>query len=125
MCQTNENPDSMAEMRREMEGGDCEFLRHKSKLLLRSTGFGSRRTRGREANIHSHLGEGFALDWEIHKNHSKLWGVCLTSITDDYGLCFILTYKGPNTVVLRMQMRLMLWAMDLYHQGAAYLVSPD
>ena len=75
MCQPNDDPDSMAEMRRETEGGDCEFLRHKYKLLLRSTGFGSRRTRGREASLRSHLGEGFALDWEIHKNLSPSYGV--------------------------------------------------
>ena len=46
LCQPNDDPNSMAAMRREMEGGDCEFLRQKSKLILRSTGFGSRRTRG-------------------------------------------------------------------------------
>ena len=92
MCQPNDNPDSMAAMRREMEGGDCEFLRHKFKLLLQSTGAGYRRTCGREANSRSHLGECFALDWAINKNCSKLWGVCFTSITDCYGLCFILTY---------------------------------
>ena len=87
----------MSEMRREMEGGNCEFLRHKSKLLLQSTGFGSRRTCGIEANINYHIGEGFALDWAIQKNRSKLLGVCFTSITDCYGLCFVLTYEGPNT----------------------------
>ena len=115
----------MAEMRREMEGGDCEFLRHKSKFLLWSTGFGYRITRGREASLHSRLGEGFALDWVINNNCSMLWGFCFTSITDFYGLCFILTYKGPNPVVLRMQMRPMLWSMYLYHRCAAYLVSRD
>ena len=55
----------MAAMRREMEGGNCEFLRHKKKLLLQFNGFGSRRTRSREANLHSHLEEEFALDWEF------------------------------------------------------------
>ena len=34
LCQPNDDPNSMAAMRREMEGGDCEFLRHKSNLLL-------------------------------------------------------------------------------------------
>ena len=47
LCQPNDDPDSMAAMRREMEGGDCEFLRHKSKFLFQSTGFGSCRNRGR------------------------------------------------------------------------------
>ena len=46
----------MAEMRHEMEGCDCKFLRYKYKLLLRYPLFGSRRTRGIEANIRSRLG---------------------------------------------------------------------
>ena len=124
LFQLNDDPYSVAAIRREMEGGVCEFLRHKSKFLLQSTAFGYRRTCSREDNLHSHLGEGFTLDLEIYKNCSKLWGVRSNSITDRYGLFFILTYKGPNTVVLQMQMRLMLWAMDLYHRGAAYFVSP-
>ena len=112
-------------MRRDMEGGNCEFLRQKYKLLLQSTGFGSSRTRDRESNLHSHLEYGFALDWAINKNRSNLWGVRFTSITDFYRLCFILIYEGPNLVILRMQMRLMIWKIDLYHRGASYLVSPD
>ena len=31
LCHPNDDPDSMAEMRRDMEGGDCEFLRHTFK----------------------------------------------------------------------------------------------
>ena len=108
-----------------MEGGNCEFLRHKYKLLLQSTEFGSIRTSDRESNLHSHLGYGFALDWEINKNPSKLWRVCFTSIIDCYGLCFMLIYEGPNLVVLRMQMHLMIWKIDLYHRRSSYLVSPD
>ena len=62
LCQPADDPDSLAAMQREMDGGDCEFLKAESKLLLKSTGFGSRKTRGREADLHSHLGEGFSLD---------------------------------------------------------------
>ena len=108
-----------------MEDDSCDFLRHKYKLILQYTGFGSHRTRGRESNIHYHLWEGFALDWAIHNNCSKLWGFCFTSTTDYYGLRFILTYEGPDSVFLRMHIRLILWVMDLYHRGAAYLISPD
>ena len=108
-----------------MDGGDCEFLRPQSKLLLRTTGFGSRKTRGREQNLHSHLGEGFCLDWAINRNRAKLWGIRFTAITDCYGLRFILSYDGPNPVILRLQMRLMLWSMDLHHRVAKFLLSPD
>ena len=34
LCQPNDEVDSMAAMRREMEGDDCEFLRHKSNFFL-------------------------------------------------------------------------------------------
>ena len=125
LCQPNDDPESLAAMRREMEGGECEFLKPGSKLLLKSTGFGSRKARGRESTLHSHLGEGFCLDWAINRNRSKLYGTRFSAITDCYALRFILTYDGPNPVILRMQMRFMLWAMDLYHRVARFLATPD
>ena len=62
LCQPNDDDASLAAMTRKMAGGDCNCLHPKSKLLLRTTGFGSRKTRGREQNLHLHLGEEFALD---------------------------------------------------------------
>ena len=96
-------------MKREMAGGECEFLKENSKSLLRTTGFGSRKTRGRESSLHSHLGEDFILDWSINMQRAKLQGVRFTAIIDCYALMFILSYDGPNTVILRLQMRLMLF----------------
>ena len=84
--------------------------------MLKSTDFGSQRARGREADLHSHLGEGFSLDWAINYNRAKLWSVRFAATTDCYALRFILSYDGPNPVILRLQMILMVfWAMDLYH----------
>ena len=60
LCQPNDDAESVAAMRREMECGESKFLKPKSKLLLRTTGFGSRRARGRESSLHSHLGEGLS-----------------------------------------------------------------
>ena len=101
ICQpSSDDPASMAEMHREMEGGDCEFLLPKSTLCLRSTGFGSRTTRGRKSSLHSHLEEAFALDWAIHRHRAKLWGVRYTALTDCFALRFILTYDGSNPVLL-------------------------
>jgi hypothetical protein len=51
--------------------------------------------------------------------------VRFSAITDCYALPFILSYDGPNPVILRLQMRLMLWAMDLYHRSGKYLFRPD
>ena len=126
LCQPDsDHPASMEAMRREMEGGDCEFLLPNTTLRLRSTGFGSRRTRGREDSLHSHLGEAFALDWAIHKCRAKIWGTRFTALTDCFALRFILSYDGPNPVLLRLQMRFQLWAMDLYHRSGFLMVSPD
>ena len=108
LCQPTDDPESLAAMNRKIAGGKCEFLLPKSKLQLRSTGFGSRASRGREANLHSHLGKGFALDWAINKNRAKLRGVRFTALTDCFALRFILTYAGTNPALLRLQMRFML-----------------
>ena len=106
VCQPNsDDPLSMAAIHREMEGGDYEFFLPKSTLRLHSIGFGSRTTRcRRESSFHSHLGEAFALDWAIHKNWAKLWGVRFTSLTYCYALRFILSYNGPNLGFLQLQM---------------------
>ena len=106
-----------------MEGGDCEFLLPNSNLKLQTSSFGSRAARGRESSLHSHLGEGFALNWAINKNRGKLYGVRFTSLTDCYALRFILTYNGPNAVILRLQMRLMMWAMDLHHRPGTEMIA--
>ena len=118
LCQPNDDPASIAAMKREMAGGDYEFLKKDSKARLRSCGLGSRMARGREPCLHSHLQEGFGLDWSANSNRDKLYARRFTGITDCYALRFILSYEGPNPVILRLQMRLMLWAMDLYHSNA-------
>ena len=55
LFQTADAAASMAAMRREMEGGNCEFLKPNSNLMLKSIGFGSRRKKGREVDLHSGL----------------------------------------------------------------------
>ena len=126
LCQPDsDHAPSLAAMEREMNGAECEFLLPKVDLRLRTTGFGSRRSRGRERCLHSHLGEAMALDWGIHKNRPKLWGIRFTGLTDCYALRFILTYDGPNPVILRIQMRFQLWAMDLYHRAGTSMITPD
>jgi len=50
ICQPNrDDAPSMAAMRDKMADGECQFLLPKSKLRLRSTGFGSRTTSCRES----------------------------------------------------------------------------
>ena len=116
LFQTNNYLASLATMDRELAGGPRELTLPKYELKIISTGFGSCAFHGREENLHSRLGEGFALDWAIHKNCAKIWGVRFTSLTDFYASSFILSYGGTNVVILHLQMRLMLWYMDIYHR---------
>ena len=44
-----------------------------------------------------------------------------TWITDCYAVKFIMSYDGPNPVILRLQMRFMCWAMTIVHRKAAHL----
>ena len=46
-------------------------------------------------------------------------------ITDCYALRFIMTYDGPNPVILRLQMRFMMWGMDIQHRPDKHLVDAD
>ena len=62
LCQPEDDPDSLAAMQREMEGGECDFLKAGLKFCLESTGFGSRRIQGGEKDLCSYLGEDFGLD---------------------------------------------------------------
>ena len=51
-------------MRCEMAGGPCEFLRDgEESPQFRPIAFSSKRTKGYEKRLHSHLGKGFAGDW--------------------------------------------------------------
>ena len=117
ICQLDSDyPASMASMHREMWGGDCKFLLPESTLRLCSTGFVSRTTHGRESSFHSHLRGAFTLDWAIHKCRAKPWGVRFTALPDYFALWFILSYNGPNPVLLWLQMRFQPCPMDLYHR---------
>ena len=124
MFQPSDNPGFLSTMQREVEGGNCEFLLPKFKFELRPSEFGSCACRGKESNLHSHLGGAFALDWVIQKSCAKLWGVRFTSLTDCHAIRVILTYDGSNPVLLRLQMSFMLCAMDIYHPPGV-LMRPD
>ena len=102
--QPADEEESLATMDHEMKGGPCEFMSKNTKLKLGPVAFGSRKTRGNEARLHSHLGEGYAGDWAINKCRHLCGGMCFTWGTE----CFvILTYDGNNPALLRLQMRFM------------------
>jgi hypothetical protein len=92
-----------------------------SGAMLRPVAFGSRRCRGNEVHLHSHLGEGFAGDWAINKNRHYLFGKQFVWVTDCYAIRFILSYDGNNPAILRLQMRLMCWDVTIVHWNDSYL----
>ncbi|KAL7504453.1 hypothetical protein ACHAXN_002097, partial [Cyclotella atomus] len=128
-CQPDSHPLSIAAMEREMAGGACEFLTNAKDVgappRLRPISMGSRRNKGYKLRLHSHLGEAFALDWAINCSRLYCWGFRFTNIGDCYSLKFIMTYKGVNPVILRVQMRLSLWPVDIVHRTCDFNVDSD
>ena len=93
--------------------------------MVRPVAFGGRRCRGNEVRLHSHLGECFAGNWAINKNRHLLFGQRFAWVTDCYAACFILSYDGNNPAVLRLQMRLMCWDIDIVHRNDTHLTDAD
>lgn len=119
-CQPDSDPVSLAAMKREIDGGECEFLKNAKDIgappRLRPICMGSRKNKGYELRLHSHLGEAFALDYSINCCRLYCWGFRFTNIGDCYSLKFLMTYEGNNPVILRIQQRLLLWAVDIVHR---------
>ena len=128
-CQPDDDPISLAAMLREAEGGACEFLTNSKDVgappRLRPICMGSRRNRGYEVRLHSHFGESFTVDWALGQCHLQCWGSRFTNISDCYSMKFVLTYEGNNSVILRLQMRLMLWPIDIVHRTRDFNVDSD
>lgn len=67
---------SMLVMRREMAGGQCEFLKDPPAGVitpdmphLKPVCFGSLKFKGYERKLYSYLGKGFDGDWGLRKFH--------------------------------------------------------
>ena len=54
-----------------------------------------------------------------------LFGTRFVWVADCYAIRFILSYDGNNPAVLRLQMRLMCWDMDIVHRNDIYLAGAD
>jgi hypothetical protein len=94
-------------------------------VVLHPVAFGCRCTRGNKTRLHSHLGKRFSGDWAINKNRHMFFGQCFTWVTDCYAIKFILSYDGRNPSILRLQMRLMCWDMDIEHRNNIFLMDAD
>jgi hypothetical protein len=117
VCQPATDEASEAAMKAYHSGSDFSFMTKALSTMVRPIAFG-----GRQVRLHSHLGECFAGDWAINKNRHMLFGQRFVWVTYCYTTRFILSYDGNNPAVLRLQMRLMCWDVDIVHhcpRGAA------
>jgi hypothetical protein len=107
------------------EGKGFTFMTKDSTAVLHPVCFGARKCRGNEVRLHSHLGECFAGDYGINKVRHYVFGQRFIWVTDCYAVKFILSYDGGNPAILRLQMRLMCWDVDVIHRPDHQLVDAD
>jgi hypothetical protein len=108
-----------------MSGKGFGFMTKDGGGVLHPVAFGSCRMRGNEKRLHSYLGEGFAGDWAINKVWHMCFGRRFVWVTDCYAVKFILSYDGLNPAILRLQMRLMCWDVNIVHRANNFLVDAD
>ncbi len=64
-------------------------------------------------------------NWAMNKCRRMLFGQCFVWTTDCYAIKFILSYDGANPAILRLQMCLMCWDVDIVHQNDYYIADAD
>jgi hypothetical protein len=97
------------------DGCSFSFMTKDSIAALHPVFFGTRQTQGNELQLHSHLGEGFSGDYTINKCRQYIFGQRFVWVTDCYAITFILSYESGNPAILRLQMHLMCWDVDIVH----------
>jgi hypothetical protein len=102
-------------------GADFSFMTKTSSAILHPVAFFARRCCGNEVRLHSHLSKGFAGDWTMSKCCHMLFGQSFVWVTDCYAIKFILSYDGANPAILRLQMRLMRWDVDIVRRNDHYI----
>ncbi len=106
-------------------GSDFAFMTKDSSAVIHPVAFGSRQCQGNEVQLHSHLGEGFSGNQAINKNCHMLFGQRFVWVMNCYAILFILSYDGNNPAILRHQMRLMCWDVDIIHQNDSHLIDTN
>jgi hypothetical protein len=96
-------------------GSAFSFMEKSCTAVLHLVAFGAQRCHCNEICLHSHLGKDFAGDWSINKCRHMLFGQLFVWATDCYVIKFILSYDGTDPAILRLQLRLMCWDVDIVH----------
>jgi hypothetical protein len=125
VCQPDDDDISLELVANFMSGNGFNFLTKTGKGTLHPVAFGGRRARGNEKYLHSYLGEAFCGDYAMNKFRHMCWGRRFVWVTDCYAVKFILSYDGANQAILRLQMRLMGWDVDIVHRRNEHLVDAD
>jgi hypothetical protein len=72
-------------------------------------------------HFHSHPGEALAASWSIIKNRHFLWGRPFTLITDCRALIWLMSYKGRNHAVKRLQLELLRYWFSIANRPGGML----
>ena len=104
---------------------DFFFTTKGSTSILQPICLGVQKTRRNEIWLHSHLGKRFSRDWAINKCRQYVFGQRFVWVTDCYAIKFVVSYEGGNPAILRLQMRLMCWDVDILHRPDTELVNAD
>jgi hypothetical protein len=125
LCQPGNDEASNKAVEEYRSGKGFNFMTKESSAILRPVCFGGRKSRGNEVRLHSHLGEIFAGNYGLNKCRHMLFGQRFVWVTDCYAAKFVLSYDGANPAILRLQMRLMCWDVDIVHRPDVELVDAD
>jgi hypothetical protein len=96
-----------------------------SEATLRPICLGARKTRGNKVQLHCHLGKGLSGDYTINKCRPYVFGQRFFWVTDCYAIKFILSYEGGNPAILRLQMRMMCWDVNIVHRPDVEMIDAD
>jgi hypothetical protein len=107
------------------DGNAFTFMTKGLLATLHPVCFGARKCHGNEVRLHSHLGECFAGDYAIKKMKHYVFGQRFVWVTDCYAVKFLLSNEGGNPAILRLQMRLMCWDVDIVHRPDSEMVNAD
>ena len=126
VCQPDDDDASLQLIAKYMSGNGFGFMTLTSNGTLYPVAFGFWQTHGNEPHLHSYLGKIFAGDWAMSsKCCHMLFRHCFVWVTDCYAAKFILSYDGGNPAILRLQMRLMCWDVDIVHRPDYKLVDAN
>ena len=117
LLQPGNDAPSLAAMRREINGADCEFeLTVSSELKLHPLGFAARKCVLNEKYLHSFMSEPLGLSFGIQKWRPFLWGRQFTAIVDCRAMQWLDSYEGDNAAVRRLQFNIVGYNFTCKHR---------